>query len=50
MYVLKSIAEYDPELGLGHWNDNPVVRGGAGTYHIIFAVIDGQRHIGAIKQ
>ena len=41
--------DFDPEAGTGHWNDNPVVLE-AGTYHIIFAVINGQRYMGAIKQ
>ena len=48
-YIDENSPQRDPDLGLGHWNSNPVVME-AGTYYIVFAVINGQRHLGAIAK
>lgn len=46
-YIDENSEDYDPDLGTGHWNDNPIVLE-TGTYHIVYAYVDGQHWVGAI--
>ncbi|QLY39940.1 hypothetical protein HF295_03335 [Hujiaoplasma nucleasis] len=46
-YIDPASSSYDPELGTGNWNDNPVVFV-PGEYRVVFALVNGQRWLGAI--
>lgn len=48
-YIDDNSTDYDADAKTGNWNDNPVVLE-AGSYLIVFAVINGQRYMGAIEQ
>ncbi len=48
-YIDDNSPDYDADAKTGNWNDNPVVLE-AGTYLIVFAVINGARYMGAIQQ
>ncbi len=48
-YIDPNSSEFDPDLGTGSWNDNPVVYE-PGDYYMVLARIDGQLWFGAISK